>query len=149
MAKSLRTYFEDYQSYHRTDGNKLCHYLGIPMIVISLLGLLATIPIGPGTLFGSALFRIDVASLLWLGATIWYLTLSWRLTIPFTFVMLAFYFIGRSIPIPALWMLFVVGWILQGVGHWVYEKKSPAFFKNFEHLLIGPFWVFARVSRYI
>jgi hypothetical protein len=40
--------------------------------------------------------------------------------------------------------LFIVGWIFQFVGHAVYEKKSPAFMKNFEHLFIGPPWVFAK-----
>ena len=37
---------------------------------------------------------------------------------------------GRFIPaVPAVG-LFVFGWILQGVGHYVYEKNSPAFFRN-------------------
>ena len=33
---------------------------------------------------------------------------------------------------------FVAGWIFQGIGHAVYEKKSPAFFRNLVHLLVGP-----------
>ena len=40
--------------------------------------------------------------------------------------------------------LFVVGWILQGVGHWVYEKNSPAFFRNFVHLAVGQLWILAK-----
>ena len=51
---------------------------------------------------------------------------------------------GRFIPpLPALG-LFVFGWILQGVGHWVYEKNSPAFFRNFVHLAIGQLWILAK-----
>ena len=50
---------------------------------------------------------------------------------------------GRFIPpLPALG-LFVFGWILQGVGHWVYEKL-PAFFRNFVHLAIGQLWILAK-----
>ena len=40
--------------------------------------------------------------------------------------------------------LFVFGWVLQGVGHWVYEKNSPAFFRNFVHLAIGQLWILAK-----
>ena len=51
---------------------------------------------------------------------------------------------GRFVPpLPALG-LFVFGWILQGVGHWVYEKNSPAFFRNFVHLAVGQLWILAK-----
>jgi len=35
--------------------------------------------------------------------------------------------------------LFILGWILQFVGHW-FEGKPPAFFKNPLYLIIGPVW---------
>jgi uncharacterized membrane protein YGL010W len=41
--------------------------------------------------------------------------------------------------------LFILGWVLQFVGHGVYEKRSPAFFKNLAHLLVGPLWVLNHV----
>jgi uncharacterized membrane protein YGL010W len=49
-------------------------------------------------------------------------------------------------PFSASLALFVLGWVLQFVGHYVYEKKSPAFFRNFTHLLVGPLWILAKVS---
>jgi uncharacterized membrane protein YGL010W len=42
---------------------------------------------------------------------------------------------------------FLGGWILQGVGHYVYEKNSPAFFRNFLHLAVGQLWIVAKVTR--
>ncbi|HYP00298.1 MAG TPA: DUF962 domain-containing protein [Pyrinomonadaceae bacterium] len=39
--------------------------------------------------------------------------------------------------------LFVVGWILQFVGHWI-EGNQPAFFRNPVYLLVGPLWVARR-----
>ncbi len=39
--------------------------------------------------------------------------------------------------------LFVVGWILQFVGHWI-EGNQPAFFRNPVFLLIGPLWIVRR-----
>ena len=41
---------------------------------------------------------------------------------------------------------FVVGWILQFVGHAI-EGNRPAFFKNPVYLLVGPLWLLRRVAR--
>lgn len=41
--------------------------------------------------------------------------------------------------------MFAGGWILQFVGHGVFEKKSPAFLTNVAHLLIGPLWWFTKL----
>jgi uncharacterized membrane protein YGL010W len=35
--------------------------------------------------------------------------------------------------------LFLLGWILQFVGHW-YEKKPPEFFKDWRFLFVGLRW---------
>jgi len=51
---------------------------------------------------------------------------------------------GRFIPPPQALALFGFGWILQGIGHWVYEENSPAFFRNFVHLAVGQLWILAR-----
>jgi uncharacterized membrane protein YGL010W len=42
--------------------------------------------------------------------------------------------------------LFVVGWILQFIGHAV-EGNQPAFFKNPMYLLVGPWWLLRRVAE--
>jgi uncharacterized membrane protein YGL010W len=44
--------------------------------------------------------------------------------------------------------LFVVGWILQFIGHAV-EGNRPAFFKNPLYLFIGPWWLVRRVATAI
>lgn len=42
--------------------------------------------------------------------------------------------------------LFVVGWILQFIGHAV-EGNQPAFFKNPMYLLVGPWWLLRRAAE--
>ena len=42
--------------------------------------------------------------------------------------------------------LFVGAWVLQFIGHYVYEHRSPAFFRNLTHLLVGPLWVLAKAT---
>jgi uncharacterized membrane protein YGL010W len=56
-------------------------------------------------------------------------------------VSIIFYVAGAAMP---LWLnvaLFVLGWIFQFIGHSVYEKRQPAFFRNVVHLLVGPLWI--------
>jgi uncharacterized membrane protein YGL010W len=41
--------------------------------------------------------------------------------------------------------LFIVGWILQFVGHLI-EGNRPAFFRNPVYLLVGPWWLIRRAA---
>ena len=53
-----------------------------------------------------------------------------------------------SLAVRGLWpvplAMFVVGWVLQFVGHW-YEGKPPEFFADWRFLLVGLRWWFAKV----
>lgn len=139
-------YFEDYQAYHHHPTNALTHFVGIPIIVVTIAGLLSWISIGPSFVGGA--FGIDAGLLLWLIVSAFYIWIDWRLGTSFSLVVLGCYVVGRQLMYSeywwSLWILFVVGWALQFIGHYQFEKKSPAFFKNIEHLLIGPFWIFAK-----
>ena len=44
--------------------------------------------------------------------------------------------------------LFVVGWILQFVGHAI-EGNQPAFYRNPVYLLIGPLWLVRRAGQLV
>jgi uncharacterized membrane protein YGL010W len=44
--------------------------------------------------------------------------------------------------------LFVLGWILQFIGH-AFEGKAPAFFSNPKYLIIGPMWLIQKGFRKI
>lgn len=134
--QDIQTLFADYASYHRTSGNKVFHRLGIPMIMLTLIGMLARV-----TLFEANGVRIDAAMLLIAASTIYYFIIEWRLAIAMLAVSIAFYFLGAAMPMWLNVSLFVLGWIFQGIGHSVYEKKKPAFMRNFVHLLIGPLWI--------
>ena len=123
--------FADYASYHQTKGNKAFHRLGIPLIMLSLIGMLVRVPLGPA----------DAAMLLILAAELYYLAVEWRLAIGMLVVSAIFYFIGAALPLWINVALFILGWIFQFVGHSVYEHKQPAFFRNFVHLLVGPLWI--------
>jgi uncharacterized membrane protein YGL010W len=141
MSPVLQAHFSDYSSFHRTPGNQACHYVGIPLIVFSLLALLARVP-----LFQAGAFTVTAAELVLLGATAYYLTLDVVLAVLMLAASVVLAAAGRATPPLAAAALFVVGWVFQFIGHYVYEKKSPAFFRNLAHLMVGPLWILAKVS---
>jgi uncharacterized membrane protein YGL010W len=130
--RDISTLFSDYATHHQTKGNKWFHRFGIPLIMLSLLGMLARVPILP---------HVDAALLLIAIAEIVYGILDWRLAALMLVVSVAFYFAGAALPFWVNVALFVIGWILQFVGHSVYEKRQPAFLTNTLHLLVGPLWI--------
>lgn len=134
--RAIESMFADYAEHHQTRGNKACHRIGIPMIMFSLLGLLAVVRIPV-----ESPVPLDLGTLLIAAAALFYLALEWKLAIPMVVVSALLYIGAKPLPLPLLWALFVAGWILQFVGHSVYEKRQPAFFNNLLHLLVGPLWI--------
>ncbi|MEO6323964.1 MAG: Mpo1-like protein [Thermoanaerobaculia bacterium] len=128
----------DYASHHRTAGNVACHFVGIPLIVYGIVALLRQVRIAEVPGVG----LLTAAEVLILVAFLYYVTLDVALAV----AMLVF---TGALDAMARWAdswplavgAFVVGWIFQGVGHAVYEKRSPAFLKNLVHLMVGPLFV--------
>ena len=130
--QDIQSLFADYAAFHRTKGNKNYHRLGIPLIMLTLIGMLARVPLLGG---------VNAAMLLIALATVYYLIIEWRLALAMLAVSIAFYFLGAALPFWVNLAVFILGWIFQFIGHKVYEHKNPAFFRNFVHLLIGPLWI--------
>jgi uncharacterized membrane protein YGL010W len=51
-------------------------------------------------------------------------------------------FVSNLWVLPA--MMFIVGWILQFIGHW-FEGKPPEFFRDWRFLFVGLRWWFAKM----
>ena len=141
MTPTLRTQFDDYAAHHGTPGNKLCHSVGIPLIVLSTFAILSKLP-----LFAALGFTVTAAEVVLLAVTAYYFTLDRPLALMMAAASVLMIALGRVLGLwPAL-ALFAFGWILQFVGHYVYEKRSPAFFRNLTHLLVGPLWILAKAT---
>ena len=93
-GRSWDDWIAHYSQSHQHPVNRLCHTLGIPLIVLSL-----------------PLFIVAVV------------TPGFR-------------------PVPVI--LFVVGWIVQFVGH-AFEGKPPEFFHDWRFLFVGLRWWVAKV----
>lgn len=141
---SLKSRLDDYASFHQTRTNQVAHWIGIPLAVMTSLGLLGHLVILDGW-SSSEILRFDAGGLVWVFGMIWCFLMDWQLALPFGFVTLGLYFLGRSIAVPALVGLFVLAWAIQIAGHFFFEKKSPALFKKPEHFLVGPLWLFSKL----
>jgi len=139
MSPTLKAHFADYAAFHGTPGNKACHYVGIPLIVLAVLALLARVP-----LVELGGYDVTLAEVALVAVTAYYLTLDAVLAAIMLAASVGLLFLGRPLPVWVSVALFVVGWIFQFIGHYVYEKRSPAFFRNLAHLLVGPLWIVAK-----
>jgi uncharacterized membrane protein YGL010W len=132
--------FEDYASAHRTAGNRLCHWVGIPLIVFSTVLALATARLGAHvTAAEPVIAAVSIAEFAVdpLPAGV-FLLFSAACDAGGRALVAS---LGASRALVLAAALFATGWIFQLVGHAVFEKNRPAFARNLRHLLIGPLWI--------
>src|SRR5271166_2554864 len=106
----------EYGTYHRDWRNRLCHEIGIPLIVIAIIALLRLAHFGP----------VDLAMVGIVAVSVYYLRLAGPAALGAIVALLLLYFVSLLVSWPVALGLFVLGWIFQFVGH-AFEGKSPAF----------------------
>lgn len=148
--KSAAQWFSEYGESHQNPVNKLIHWFAVPMIYISVLGLLWQIPM-PFT--GLAEQGINWALLLVIPALLFYFTLAFSLGLGMTIFTAAAVTLLRALEQQSLieiWQLsllvFVIMWVFQFIGHKI-EGKKPSFFQDLAFLLIGPAWLLGFVLQ--
>jgi len=142
--------FDKYAESHQNPSNEIIHWICVPLIVFSLLGLVWAIPFPHLEFLGKYNGYLNWASFLIAFSIYYYLKLS-----PVLSYLMLFLIFGMSMGIvqlekleagggPALWLvclvIFVVAWIGQFIGHKI-EGKKPSFLDDVKFLLIGPIWL--------
>lgn len=140
----------EYSDDHRVATNQVLHKICVPLIVISLIGLLASIPVPRAVSDAVPWLNWGTAALLALVAG--YLLVAPRLgagMVP-AGVLVAFAVSALDALPGPLWVasaaVFVIAWIGQFIGHGA-EGKRPSFFRDLRFLLIGPLWTLAGLYR--
>jgi uncharacterized membrane protein YGL010W len=148
--RTISEWLGEYGSSHENPTNKLLHWICVPLIVLSVMGLLWSLP-APAALAHVSPW-LNWATLAAGAAVVYYLMLSPALAIGVLIafvVLLAITQALAQLPWP-LWLtslvIFVLAWIGQFVGHAI-EGKRPSFFKDLQFLLIGPLWLLAAAYR--
>lgn len=144
----------EYGESHQDETNKRIHWICVPLIFFSVVGLIASIPAdGVQRFLGEGNPYANWAAVVLILVLIYYVSLSIPLSIGMLLFAVLCLYLARIIVqlgIAPLWLVslivFVVAWIGQFYGHKV-EGKKPSFFKDVQFLLIGPAWLLHFVYR--
>lgn len=144
--------FAEYAESHRNETNKTIHWICVPLIFFSILGLVSLIPAPHfcAQYFGCMSIVSLIAVVL---VAIYYFRLSWRIGLIMVFVMFLLehfvYAINIHFEEIRHWiyiLIFVLAWLGQFYGHKI-EGKKPSFLKDLQFLLVGPIWLLSFVLK--
>jgi uncharacterized membrane protein YGL010W len=141
IMKTLEDQMGVYAAYHQDARNKATHFLGVPVIVLSLMIPLSWLRfegISAAMLVTAVLLAYYLALDVWLGLAMCVLmgALLW----------LAQVIADQGALLGWAWFggLFVGGWILQLVGH-VFEGRKPALADNLFQIFVAPIFLCAEL----
>lgn len=150
--KSIEEQLARYKSVHLNQKNINTHFIGVPLIVFAVTLMLGTLSfeLAMDDLMGIALtLHFTLAMVLFVGVALYYLVLHRLLALGMLVYILANLFAAQLLSDTEglLYIaigLFVVGWVIQFLGHY-YEKAKPAFVDDLSQFLIGPLFLMAEV----
>jgi uncharacterized membrane protein YGL010W len=146
--KTAQQWFDEYGESHQNKTNKTIHWICVPAIFFSSVGLFMAIP---AEYFGHE--YVNWATIVIALGLIYYLRLSLSLFLGMAAISAGSYFGAREIAydgrehlVTVCATIFVVAWAGQFIGHTI-EGKKPSFFKDLQFLLVGPAWLLHFVYR--
>ncbi|MCB0532869.1 MAG: DUF962 domain-containing protein [Lewinellaceae bacterium] len=145
--RTINDWLSEYGESHQNPTNKLVHWICVPAIFFSIVGLFYGIKLGVEVMPG---LELNVAMILLALAVLYYLRLSPALSVGMLLFSALCLYLAQQIEATGLvlWQvcvaIFVAAWIGQFWGHKV-EGKKPSFFKDLQFLLIGPAWLMSFV----
>ncbi len=148
--RPLSQWLDEYGESHQNPANKTIHWICVPLIMLSIIGLLSDIPV-PAALSGVSPY-LNWAVVLLIPAIVYWFAHSVSLGVGIAIVWLGIFVVTNWLDTlaPPLWLtsiaIFVGAWIGQFIGHSI-EGKRPSFFKDLQFLLIGPLWLLAALYR--
>lgn len=151
--KTAQQWFDEYAISHQNETNKIIHFICVPAIFFSVIGLLMSIP----SAFLKNTFGLynplleNWAVVASIGILIFYLRLGFwhfmNMLLLITLSIIGNFWIHESGHLALISIIiFVVAWIGQFYGHKI-EGKKPSFIKDLQFLLIGPLWVLKKLGN--
>ena len=151
--RTAKEYFDEYALSHQNKTNQTIHYICVPLIFFSIIGLLMSIPnvILEKILNLSNPLLENWAVVIGLIISIFYIRLGFWYAMEMLFVILVcivgnFWLSNQVNLLYTSINIFVVAWIGQFYGHKI-EGAKPSFLKDLEFLLIGPLWVIQKLGK--
>ena len=126
--KTISEWLDEYSESHQDKTNKAIHWVCVPAILFSIIGILAH-------------FSALLTALILVLTFIFYARLDLVLAVAMAALLFVMAWLIFILPVGAGFYIavFVLAWIGQFYGHKI-EGKKPSFFKDLQFLLIGPVW---------
>jgi uncharacterized membrane protein YGL010W len=133
-ARKVDQLLAHYSLSHTHPSNELIHFIAIPLIMLSLCGLMfAMHPWVAYAFIGASM--------------VYYARLSWVF-----FASMLIWSVGIIAAVHAMQshvliasaVIFVFAWIMQFIGHKI-EGKKPSFFEDIQYLWVGPLFVLSKL----
>ncbi len=148
--RKIDVLLQEYGESHQNSFNKMVHWICVPLIFLSIVGLIWSIPFPFATeevpFLNWATISLALVLLYYLNLSV---SLFWGMLLIVTAFSTVCYLIELYVPVP-LWAvsisIFVLAWIGQFYGHKI-EGKKPSFLKDIQFLLVGPAWLMSFVYR--
>jgi hypothetical protein len=123
-----------YGQSHQNPGNEVIHLIAIPLIMLSLVGMLCA-------LHHYIAYALVAASMVYYARLSWVFFITMTLWSALTF---AGVFAMGSQVFPVSLAIFIGAWVLQFIGHKM-EGKKPSFFEDIQYLWVGPLFVLSKL----
>ena len=133
-ARRVDQLIAHYGKSHQNPGNEVIHFIAIPLIMLSLLGMVYA-------LHPFAAYAFVAASMVYYARLSWVFFVSMALWSAITFA--GVFAMGAQL-LPLSAAIFVGAWILQFIGHKM-EGKKPSFFEDIQYLWVGPLFVLSKL----
>lgn len=141
--RAIDAWLNEYGESHQNPTNKLVHWICVPAIFFSVVGLLYSVKL-PFSIAEN--LQLNLAMVILALVSLYYIRLSVTLAVGLLLFAGLCLYLAQQIENQGLvlWQvslgIFVVAWIGQFWGHKV-EGKKPSFFKDLQFLMIGPAWL--------
>tara|TARA_Y100000590_G_C15645248_1_gene986596 strand:- start:773 stop:1246 length:474 start_codon:yes stop_codon:yes gene_type:complete len=150
--RTINDWLNEYGESHQNPTNKLIHWLCVPIITFTLLGLLSLVSYEFN--YNNSSFKITLSTILIIIAILFYIRLSLSIALGMVlFTGLSIYYINLlqsiftgSELLKIYLAAFIIAWIGQFIGHKI-EGKKPSFMKDIQFLLIGPAWLISFIYK--
>ena len=140
--RTFQQWMDEYQVSHNHPTNKIIHKVFVPLIMLTVIGLIWSLPV-PAAF--TQVPYLNWATIFVAGCLGFYLSLNFIMFFGMLVLTALMCFICQKLDeagilLPFSIIVFVISWVAQFYGHKL-EGKKPSFLQDLAFLLIGPLWV--------
>ena len=118
-SKRFLNIFRAYTLDHSKCANKILHWIGFTLVLISIFGLFSVLRLDLGSI------HLDFGICILLAMFSGYSIFDLKSALLFLLLGTPLYFLGHFLSSAVLLTLWGAGWISQSLGHALFEKRSP------------------------